>query len=218
MWPRWSTYTRRGTKAHEDSIWWVGPNERRGILHTNVDSSAVEVNLRLPSMLHGRKGFERIAWAFKNVLSHSLTWLFHDFNSTSENGKAIAIAKFLKNPVSDYSTAAKDAPITKHHPVTRECSPQKKITERVRAPNLSPSHSSDSDAGFEEWALETYEWLSLVAMESPRIISEDNIDPFLSRYQVPENNSEKTVNMATLTWTGFIPASWIRLLFIYLSR
>ena len=39
---------------------------------------AVEINLRLPSMLHGKKGFERIVWAFKNVLNSTVTWLFHD--------------------------------------------------------------------------------------------------------------------------------------------
>jgi ribonuclease P/MRP protein subunit RPP40 len=26
-------------------------------------------------MLHGKKGFERVAWAFRNVLNASLTWL-----------------------------------------------------------------------------------------------------------------------------------------------
>ncbi len=39
---------------------------------------AIEINLRLPSMLHGKKGFERIVWAFKNVLNSTVTWLFHD--------------------------------------------------------------------------------------------------------------------------------------------
>lgn len=29
-------------------------------------------------MLHGKKGFERIIWACRNVLDHSLTCLFHD--------------------------------------------------------------------------------------------------------------------------------------------
>lgn len=67
------------------------------LLFTNVEPSAVELNLRSPSMLHGKKGFERIVWAFKNVLNHSVTWLFHDFDSDSEGGKAMAIAKFLDN-------------------------------------------------------------------------------------------------------------------------
>ena len=32
-------------------------------------------------MLHGKKGFERIVWAFKNVLNNSVTWLFYDFEA-----------------------------------------------------------------------------------------------------------------------------------------
>lgn len=51
----------------------------------------VELNLRLPSMLHGKKGFERIVWAFKNVLSNAVTWLFYDFDvktCDSDQGKA----------------------------------------------------------------------------------------------------------------------------------
>ena len=31
-------------------------------------------------MQHGKKGFDRIVWAFKNVLSESVTWLFYDFS------------------------------------------------------------------------------------------------------------------------------------------
>lgn len=168
-------------------------------------------------MLHGKKGFERIVWAFKNVLNHSVTWLFHDFNSNSQHGKAIVISKCLDDKVTNCRIVAKDAPITKHHPATKEPSPQQKTTERVRAPNLSPPHSSNFDDNFEDWALETYEWLSLVAMESPRIISEDIIDPFLSRYQVPYNDSGKILDVVTLTWTGFIPSLWIMQLFLYLS-
>jgi ribonucleases P/MRP protein subunit RPP40 len=44
----------------------------------------VEVNLRLPSMLHGRKGFDRIVHAFKNVLTTPVTWLFHDLGTTGK--------------------------------------------------------------------------------------------------------------------------------------
>ncbi|KAH8598793.1 ribonuclease P 40kDa subunit-domain-containing protein [Bisporella sp. PMI_857] len=38
----------------------------------------VEINLRLPSMLHGKRGFDRIVYAFKNVLNIPVTWLFCD--------------------------------------------------------------------------------------------------------------------------------------------
>ncbi len=36
----------------------------------------VEINLRLPSMLHGKKGFDRIAYGMKQVLDKPVTWLF----------------------------------------------------------------------------------------------------------------------------------------------
>ena len=53
--------------------------------YAKVDTDVeVEVDLRLPSMLHGKKGFERVVWAFKNVLNHAVTWLFHDFNACPE--------------------------------------------------------------------------------------------------------------------------------------
>ena len=29
-------------------------------------------------MIHGKKGFERIVWAFKNVLNDAVMWLFYD--------------------------------------------------------------------------------------------------------------------------------------------
>ena len=49
-----------------------------------IRSTAVEINLRQPSMLHGKKGFERIVWAFKNVLNQAVTWLFHNHDATSD--------------------------------------------------------------------------------------------------------------------------------------
>lgn len=45
--------------------------------------AVVELNLRLPSMLHGKKGFQRIEWAFKNVLNDPVTWLFFDLGTES---------------------------------------------------------------------------------------------------------------------------------------
>lgn len=36
-------------------------------------------------MVHGKKGFERIVWAFKNVLNSSVTWLFYDFGTTQDD-------------------------------------------------------------------------------------------------------------------------------------
>lgn len=36
-------------------------------------------------MVHGKKGFERIVWAFKNVLNSAVTWLFYDFDAKKDN-------------------------------------------------------------------------------------------------------------------------------------
>ena len=36
----------------------------------------VEINLRSPSMLHGKKGFDRIVYAAKEVLDKEVMWLF----------------------------------------------------------------------------------------------------------------------------------------------
>lgn len=36
----------------------------------------VEINLRLPSMLHGKKGFDRIVYAATEVLNKEVMWLF----------------------------------------------------------------------------------------------------------------------------------------------
>ena len=58
----------------------VLPNKGRSLL----TQAAIEINLRLPSMIHGKKGFERIVWAFKNVLNNAVTWLFYDFQDAPQ--------------------------------------------------------------------------------------------------------------------------------------
>ena len=63
---------------------------------------AVEINLRLPSMVHGKKGFERVVWAFKNVLKNAVTWLFYDFN---KGGAAGITANYGEVASSQYSVS-----------------------------------------------------------------------------------------------------------------
>jgi len=52
----------------------------------------VEINLRLPSMLHGKKGFDRIVYACKNALNTPVTWLFCDLGVT---GTSFSTPRFL---------------------------------------------------------------------------------------------------------------------------
>lgn len=54
-------------------------------------------------MIHGKKGFERIVWAFNNVLNDPVTWIFHNFQhgSNTINGSKITY---------DYSPVAEGMP------------------------------------------------------------------------------------------------------------
>ena len=53
------------------------------------------------------------------------------------------------------------------------------------------------------------EWLGLVAIDSPRIRADDRIDPYLSRYQVPNRDECKTSNLVKVSWRGLIPPDWV---------
>lgn len=110
-----------------------------------------------------------------------------------------------------------ERPIAKHYPVTHICSPHLATSQAALVPDLARSQRTSSHDEFEHWSLESYEWLSLVAAGSPRVLREDTVDPFLSRYQVSDANDEKSLNLVTLTWVGLIPARWIRALFMVLK-
>lgn len=43
-----------------------------------INAIVVEYNLRDPSMLRGKKGFDRLVYACKNVLNKPTTWLFYN--------------------------------------------------------------------------------------------------------------------------------------------
>ena len=91
--------------------------------------------------------------------------------------------------------------------------------QSVLTPPLDIADASKTDADLEDWALDTYEWLGLVSIQSPRVQASDKIDSYLSRYQVPsgEDDSATQCNMIKMSWKGFIPISWIRDLFIVLK-
>lgn len=78
-------------------------------------------------------------------------------------------------------------------------------------PKLSPDAEFLASSGredFEDFSTGLYEWLSLVRLQSPRICAEDQIDPYLSRYQVPY--PEKESKICKITWQGFFAPSWSR--------
>ena len=116
----------------------------------------------------------------------------------------------------DHDIGSQATPLAKHHPITKTVEMRKQSMQGVAMPELDPAKSMGTDRDFEEWALDTYEWLSLVGMGSPRVQIDDSIDPYLSRYQVSGDSDCKrnAVDMVSITWEGLLPKEWIRNLFI----
>lgn len=71
-----------------------------------------------------------------------------------------------------------------------------------------------------------YEWLSLVSLESPRITADDAIDPYLSRYEVPDFEAAATETEGTimikrlvkLRWHGLITPNFITSLWLLVQK
>jgi ribonuclease P/MRP protein subunit RPP40 len=77
-------------------------------------------------------------------------------------------------------------------------------------PNTNMVASGDRE-GYEEFATDIYEWLSLVRLESPRILSTDDIDPYLSRYRVPgQSQDQNPTPLCKISWQGFLSSAWAR--------
>jgi ribonuclease P/MRP protein subunit RPP40 len=55
------------------------------------------------------------------------------------------------------------------------------------------------------------EWLAMVQMNSPRVSWEDDVDPYLSRYAVPD--AEDRTDLISLKWHGMMSSSWVMNLF-----
>ena len=64
---------------------------------------------------------------------------------------------------------------------------------------------------YEEYAADLYEWLSLIRLESPRILSSDQIDPYLSRYRAPgDGQTHEPANLCKISWQGLLSSAWAR--------
>ncbi|KAB8236312.1 ribonuclease P protein subunit p40 [Aspergillus alliaceus] len=162
----------------------------------------VEINLRLPSMLHGKKGFERIAWAFKNVLDHSLAWLFYDLASES-NG-----------------VSPDDSSLKGNHPHILDCEPVRTVYQEVLVPTLKGLDSTETvlEQELRDHCDEISEWLAMVTLGSPRVLASDDVDPYLCRYSVPDVDEAKPSDIVSLKWHGLLPPKWIMELFLTLLR
>ncbi|KAK1976045.1 ribonuclease P 40kDa subunit [Colletotrichum cereale] len=179
------TYERAGVvgKPH-------GVKGKRGLKPRWV----VSYQLRDPSMFHGKKGFDRLLYACKNVLHTPVTWLF--CNATT--------------------TAPSPDPLDQYFPTRFTCNPDLVPDMHVQtAPLAVPGEiiQNVDRLGLEDFATETYEWLSLIRLQSPRVEAGDSIDPYLSRYQVPGDadvDAPSHSRVSKITWQGFFTPDWVR--------
>ena len=149
---------------------------------TTNEESAIEIDLRLPSMLPGKKAFDRLTWAFKNVLDASLSWLFYDLRSS--NGEAVPNA------------------LSTHAPIIKTVKPQPIPVKNALLPDFKPQ-SGDSDD-----ETELLEWLSLAMARSPRTLKGDSVDPYLCRYRPTETS--QPADLVLYQWHGFAPAAFVQ--------
>ncbi|KAL2267078.1 hypothetical protein VTJ83DRAFT_4355 [Remersonia thermophila] len=149
----------------------------------------VEIDLKTPSMVKGKKGFDRLLYASKMALAAPVTWLFCNLSPSTPNPD----------------------PLIQHSPAPFTCHPSVSQHMNVLIPKLSVDpdlESPDHQRDLEDYATELYEWLSLVRLQSPRVHVGDQIDPYLSRYQVPEGAEAGKV--CRISWQGFLAPSWTR--------
>lgn len=128
-------------------------------------------------MYHGKRGFDRLLHACRTVLDEPVTWLFCDL---------LAVATSSSTP-----TAA-PGPVAKHNPTTIEVMPSIHQSAAVLTPPLAMPSALPQEWDREllqEFAADTYEWLSLVRLQSPRVLATDDVDPYISSYCVPAGDS-----------------------------
>lgn len=161
----------------------------------------IEVDLKSPSMRKGKKGFERLRWAAREVLNGSRRWLF-----------ASAHPQFEEN-----LNEAREM-LSSHAPEVVVLKPRVEEVKRVRVPKFDVCDNGVSALREEEDALALLEWLDLVALGSPRVKNDDPIDSLLSRYEVPSFTSSSDAlaprSLVRVRWSGFLTPLLIQELFL----
>jgi ribonucleases P/MRP protein subunit RPP40 len=156
-------------------------------------------------MLPGRKAFDRIQWSFKNVLNSPITWLFCDVNQPADSSLS---------------------PLQPHHPQARLATAVVSNMPQMHIPTLCPplKIQADYNNNLMEYGQGVYEYISLLSLSSPRVHASDDVDPYLSRYDVnhapvePGQNLPITGEIVRILYSGLLPSLWISDLFTATQR
>lgn len=108
-------------------------------------------------------------------------------------------------------------PIQKHHPQTIDSEVLKTKLGRTLTPSLQGLVSDDTSEGDMQESCGAFaEWIAMVQLGSPRVSANDDVDSYLSRYNVPEVDAACTIDLMSLKWHGLISAKWVQQLFLSL--
>jgi ribonuclease P/MRP protein subunit RPP40 len=106
-------------------------------------------------------------------------------------------------------------PLNVHFPQRVTVSAEITSNIKVDIPPLKPPTDTSLEYGedFDDFAVETHEWLSLISLDSPRINPDDRIDSFLSRYASPGQSTTDS-KVVKISWRGFLSPSWANRIFV----
>ncbi|KAJ3495778.1 hypothetical protein NLG97_g3150 [Lecanicillium saksenae] len=154
------------------------PDERNGT-RESLPKWFVSYDLQSPSMQHGKRGFDRLVYGCKSISGTPINWVCTLEDPSTTPGQLSCVKMLVKPTCYQIKT---------HQVITH---PMPIIEDKLEA-----------DA-----AADLYEWLSLVRLGSPRVVYNDSIDPYLSRYSVPDSPPGET-SVGRTSWDGLLNSSW----------
>ncbi|KAJ4985540.1 ribonuclease P 40kDa subunit [Stagonosporopsis vannaccii] len=181
--------------------------ERAGLVGVPVEDGGakhkrnrwvVTYDLTAPSMRSGKKGFERLKWAARNVLDESRAWLFWtqnaSFAESLRDGREVLCA---------------------HAPKIFALDPAVEPLQRVVVPKLDVQGHGLSALYDHDDALALLEWLDMLSLGSSRVRDGHAVDSHLCRYDVPDfGHGADTRELVRVRWRGFITPPLVKDLFL----
>ncbi|KAF1347293.1 hypothetical protein EJ07DRAFT_169812 [Lizonia empirigonia] len=181
--------------------------ERAGLVGSPVEDGGrkhqknrwvVVCDLRLEAMRRGKRGFERVRWAARNVLVGSARCLF-----------------WSANPSFAESVREGREVLCRHAPKVVDLWPAVEAVRGVGVPRLRVEESTLSGLHDQEDALALLEWLDVVSLGSARALADDHVDSHLCRYEVPDfGHGVESRELVRVRWTGFVTPGFVKDVFL----
>ncbi|KAJ4342452.1 hypothetical protein N0V87_001071 [Didymella glomerata] len=158
----------------------------------------VEIDLTAASMRRGKKGFERVRWAAREVLGESRRWLFWSGNPSF--GESVGEGREV---------------LSRHTPEVFRLEPEVTQLGGVAVPKLDVRGNGLSGLYDQEDALVLLEWLDMLSLGSSRVKEGSDVNSHLCRYDVPDfGHSIETRELVRVRWSGLITPMFVKDVFL----